>query len=234
MSERHSRLPRRSFLAKAGGAAAAGAAMAAGPSMLAAQSAPPAEGRFQAARHAQDDWFDQVPGKHRFFLDTVTAGALGQAIFFVNNYYTANKSGYGLDGSDLAVVICMRHQSTGFAYGDAIWAKYGESISERAAFVDPKTQKAPTANLYRASGYPGLRNSGVTLDSIIKNGTHFAVCQMATRNIAATIARNTGGNADDLYKELVANLIPNAHIVPAGIVAVARAQERGYSFASVE
>jgi len=32
----------------------------------------------------------------------------------------------------------------------------------------------------------------------------------------------------------VANLVPNARIVPAGIVAVNRAQERGYSFASVE
>jgi hypothetical protein len=234
MSQRQSQLPRRSFLARAGGAAIAGGAMSATPSILAAQSERPAEGRFEPARHSQDDWLDQVPGKHRFFLDTATAGALGQAIFFVNNYYTANRSGYGLDGSDLAVVICMRHQSTGFAYTDAIWAKYGASISERAAFVDPKTQRPPSINLYRAAGYGGLRNSGVTLDSIIKNGTHFAVCQMATRNIATTIARDTGGNPDDIYNELVANRIPNAHVVPAGIVTVARAQERGYSFASVD
>jgi intracellular sulfur oxidation DsrE/DsrF family protein len=31
-------------------------------------------------------------------------------------------------------------------------------------------------------------------------------------------------------KEMAANLIPNARLVPAGIVAVNRAQERGYSF----
>ena len=39
----------------------------------------------------------------------------------------------------------------------------------------------------------------------------------------------TGGDADTIYNELAANLIPNSHLVPAGIVAVNRAQERGYS-----
>ena len=48
------------------------------------------------------------------------------------------------------------------------------------------------------------------------------------------IARGAGGNPDDIYNELVSNLIPNAHIVPAGIVALARAQERGYSFTYVD
>ena len=34
----------------------------------------------------------------------------------------------------------------------------------------------------------------------------------------------------DRLNELAANLLANAHLVPAGIVAVNRAQERGYSF----
>ena len=33
---------------------------------------------------------------------------------------------------------------------------------------------------------------------------------------------------------MVANLVPNARLVPAGIVAVNRAQERGYALVSVE
>jgi intracellular sulfur oxidation DsrE/DsrF family protein len=44
------------------------------------------------------------------------------------------------------------------------------------------------------------------------------------------IAQATGGQADSIFKELAANLVPNARIVPAGIVAVNRAQERGYTF----
>jgi intracellular sulfur oxidation DsrE/DsrF family protein len=54
---------------------------------------------------------------------------------------------------------------------------------------------------------------------------------MATMGISHALAGQTRGNADDIHKELVANLIPNAHLVPAGIAAVNRAQERGYAFA---
>jgi intracellular sulfur oxidation DsrE/DsrF family protein len=43
------------------------------------------------------------------------------------------------------------------------------------------------------------------------------------------IARAVDGKRDEIYKELSANLITNGRLVPAGILAVNRAQERGYS-----
>jgi hypothetical protein len=70
------------------------------------------------------------------------------------------------------------------------------------------------------------------MDSLLKRGVHLAVCQVSTRGNAGAIATATGASADAIYNELVANLLSNAHIVPAGIVAVNRAQEHGYSFAS--
>jgi len=68
---------------------------------------------------------------------------------------------------------------------------------------------------------------------LIKRGMRLAVCQMSTRGYAAAIAQSRGGKAADVYKELTEHLVPNSHLVPAGIVAVNRAQERGYSFAYV-
>jgi DNA-binding phage protein len=50
---------------------------------------------------------------------------------------------------------------------------------------------------------------------------------MATRGLAGGIASETGVDAETIYKELVANTIPNSHIVPAGVLAVNRAQEYG-------
>ena len=47
------------------------------------------------------------------------------------------------------------------------------------------------------------------------------------------IAKGGRASTDDIYKELAANLLANSHLVPAGIVAVNRAQERGYTFAYV-
>ena len=87
-------------------------------------------------------------------------------------------------------------------------------------------------NVYRASGYGALLSSlGTTLDVVAKRGVQFAVCQLSTRANANAIARQTGRNADEIFDELVAHLVPNARLVPAGIVAVNRAQERGYSIA---
>ena len=63
-------------------------------------------------------------------------------------------------------------------------------------------------------------------------GVHFAVCQMATRRFAGAIAAAHKLDVEAVYKELSSNLVRNSHMVAAGIVAVNRAQERGYAFAN--
>jgi intracellular sulfur oxidation DsrE/DsrF family protein len=229
---------RRSFLSRiAAGAGAFGAAFSAG-SVVQAQSSAPAHGTaggFQPAHHPEDDWFDQTTARHRFFYDTTTPDGYGQALFFARNYFVANATGYKLTDSDLAQVLCMRHQSTSFAFTDPMWAKYGAALSERAGnFHDPKTKQVPTTNVYLASGYGDLLNNGnVTIDQLAKRGVRFAVCAMATRAAAQLISTKSGANVDAVFKELTENLVANGHMVAAGIVAVNRAQERGYSFAYV-
>ncbi|PYS02813.1 MAG: hypothetical protein DMG12_13285 [Acidobacteria bacterium] len=162
----------------------------------AAEGQSPAGARWQPERHETDDWLDKLPGKHRMVFDTTTAAGFGEAILFANNFMAANQSGYGVPDDALAIVIVARHNSTAFAYNNAIWAKYGLPLSLRTNFTDPKNRQAPKVNLYNATDY------GV----------------------------QAGGNADAIYNELVANIVTNARMVPAGIVAVNRAQERGYSF----
>jgi hypothetical protein len=226
---------RRSFLTRVGaGAAAFGAAFAAAPAAAAAQSPASPAAPWQPARHAEDDWFEQTPGKHRVFFDTTGAHGFGEAIFVANNTLTANRTGYGLADADVALVICARHESTPFAYTDAMWAKYTAALAERSGFADPKTKAPATVNVFQAAGYNAvLTNQGVLLDAVLKRGVRLAVCALATRACASVIARQTGGKVDDIFTELTEHLVPNAHMVPAGIVAVNRAQERGYSFAYI-
>jgi intracellular sulfur oxidation DsrE/DsrF family protein len=233
MADESPRLPvaRRSFLSRLGlGVAAVGGGI--GVTRAVAQQAGPE--RLQPARHPQDDWMDQTAGKHRFVLDTTTPDAAGGALLYANNYFTANKNGYNLDPADLSIIIVMRHFATPFAYNNAMWAKYGKQFSDALKFVDPKTKQAPTANLYTSADYGfALPNFGTTLDSLIQRRVQFAVCDMATHFFAGALADSTKGNVDATYRELVANVLPNSHMVPAGIVAVNRAQERGYTFSYV-
>jgi hypothetical protein len=235
MSNPQSDLARRSFLARFGaGAAAFGAAFATSSSSLAAQAPAAPAAQWEPTRHAEDNWFDQVTAKHRVFFDTTGAHGFGEAIFVANNTFNANRTGYGLTDADIALVICARHESTPFAYTDAMWVKYGAALAERSSFMDPKTKQPPAINVFQSATYGQLlSNQGVLLDAVLKHGVRLAVCGLATRAAASLIARQTGGKADEIFKELTENLVPNATMVPAGIVAVNRAQEHRYTFAYV-
>ena len=173
---------------------------------------------------------DQLGNKHRLVFDTTAADGFGHALVFASNFLDTNKNAYGLDYPDIGLIIVVRHNSTQFAYNDIMWSKYGRILAQRAGFTDPKTKEPPTSNLFNASGYGGgLSNLGTTLDSLIRRGAHFGVCRLATRALAGAVARDTGGDTDKINEELIANIVTNAHMVPAGIVAVSRAQERGYT-----
>ncbi len=221
--------PRRSFLSHVGVAAAAlglGGAKAFAqrsesdraqavtdrPQQTTAERASP----WQPARHQMDDWLDQIPGKHRLFFDTLSDAGLREARGFANNYFDGNKNGYGLEQNDLAVIICLRHSATPFAFTDPFWAKYGPAIAGSLELTDPKI----AVNPHRAQ-----------LDALIKRGVHYAVCDVASHRYAGLIARKTHGDAEAIYKEMTATVVGNAHFVTAGIIAVNRAQERGYSIA---
>jgi intracellular sulfur oxidation DsrE/DsrF family protein len=84
----------------------------------------------------------------------------------------------------------------------------------------------------KAKEPPKANPSAATLVTLADQGVQFAVCSLATRRLAGMIARAAGVTADAAVAELSANLVSNARLVPAGIVAVNRAQERGYSLAS--
>jgi intracellular sulfur oxidation DsrE/DsrF family protein len=228
---RHEGIARRGFLSRLTAAAAAfGAALGSASGVQAAQAPAAAPGSWRPARHPEDDWYDDTSAKHRFFMDTTTAEGLRSAMGFARNFFTASASGYKLTDADSAQIICLRHHSTSFAFNDAMWARYGEALSTRADYVDPKTTRPPAVNPY---DHESDDDRGVTLSALAKRGVRYAVCSMATRRAATLIAQKTGAKVDDVFAELTRNLVPNAHMVPAGIVAVNRAQEHGYAATTV-
>lgn len=204
-------MQRRSFLSRI---SAAAAFVGIGQAPADAQ----APGPYTAARHQQDDWFDQA-AKHRVLFDTWSAEKFAEALLFAGNYFRANTNEYGLAAKDLTVVLVARHRTTPFAFNDAMWAKYGKAFSARMEWTDPNTHQPPTTNLFATQ----LTNLG-------KQGLKLAVCNMTTRAYTSIIAREAGRATDEVYKELTANtIVADSHFVPAGVVAVTRAQEHGYA-----
>jgi intracellular sulfur oxidation DsrE/DsrF family protein len=221
------KLDRRAWMSGVG-AAAAGVALGttrvdADAAVTPPQAAQPAT-PFQPARHAQDEWFDKLPGKHRVILDVTSAEGSTWGIAYATNIYNASRTGYQIENVDLAMVLCLRHSATSFAFNNAMWAKYGKQLAEGSEYKDP-TGAEPKANPRNTGERPAL-------DGLIKRGAHFAVCGLATRRLAGMIA-GRGNDSEAVLKELSENTIANAHIMAAGVVAVTRAQEYGYSLLHV-
>jgi len=169
---------------------------------------------FTPARHEPDAWMGAMPGKHRVVLDVVSPEGMPDGIRFAGNLFNGNKSGYGVEEAEMALVMVIRHSATAYGFNDAIWAKYGKSL-------DSKTTPTPAANPY---------NSGerMQLSALAKRGVQFMICGTASRGLAGRIA-GQGGDTDAVLKEMSANLIPNARIVSAGVVGVTHAQEYGFT-----
>jgi intracellular sulfur oxidation DsrE/DsrF family protein len=202
---------RRAVLAGFGAIAAAGAL---GTTKAAAQASAPASAPFTPSLHAEDAWMSAVPGQHRVVVDVTSADGVPDGLRFAGNLLTAHKSGYGVDEADVAIIVCFRHGATAYGYADAIWSKYGKTF-------DAKTTPAPTANPYNSG-------SRTQVADLATRGVRFMICGVASRGLAGRIA-GQGGDADGVLKEFGANLVPNGRIVPAGVIGVTHAQERGFA-----
>ena len=194
--------------------------------LFAAQQPPPVSAPPKPAgspmRHAQDDWLDQAPDKHRVVFDTWLADKFGGAAGYASNWIRYNKEAYGLTDGDLAVVLVARHGSTPFAFNEAAWAKYEDLRRPHVGRGPDRTSEPDNESLCRAT-----RANVETVSprrSVQRDlaGVHVEI-----------IAKETGAEEADVRKELTANVIGNAVIVPAGILAVTRAQERGYAMVSI-
>lgn len=187
-----------------------------------AASARPAQAQSGSARapHPKDAWLAELTGMHKVFVDSSTMAGGGSALWAAGNILDTHVSEYDGRTSDYALVVCFRHLSTPYGFNDAIWARYGNLLMRNA---DPVPTRNPMME-------PLPTNGQHSIPSVLEKGAHFAVCGRATRRQAGAIATATGQTPEAVYAELSANLIPNAHLVPAGVIAVTRAQEYGFSF----
>jgi len=198
------------------------AALTTGAKPLRAQSA--ARGN-SPARHEQDKWMDELPSKHRIFVDTASRVGGQNGVQFAGNVFNVNESAYGVKPADVGLIICFRHQSTPYGYNEAMWAKYGEHFSQRLEL--PKTV---TVNPLNPAGPVGEGER--TVATLSDRGAVIAVCAQATRGMAGRIAMATGGSQEAILKELMANAVRNGRFVAAGVVAATHAQEYGYTLLS--
>lgn len=184
---------------------------------------------FSPGRHEEDDWLNDVPGDHRAFIDSSRPMGGMEALQYANNILSTHTSVYGGEESDYSMIVCFRRFATPLGWGDSAWEKYGAIFNRIAEFPDPSTGEAFKVNPGNVAGRRDLPNRGNTIDSLAERGVLFVVCDAATRVISGVLSRAAGGDAADIYRELVDSAVANSQFVPAGVMTATRAQEYGYS-----
>lgn len=172
-----------------------------------------------------EEWLTKITGKHKQFFDAVEPNQ-GFALVFAMAFLNLNKEAYGLTDKDLTAVVGLRHFAMPFALSDAMWSKY--KIGEAFKIDDPATKAPAVRNpVLHADGVPF---AGAELPTLVSRGVLFTACNVATVKISEKLAPMAGVTPDAAYKEWVAALQPGVTLVPVGVLAVNRAQEKGCTY----
>lgn len=216
------------------------AALVAGAGLVAGNPAGAAgSSGWQASPESIDAWMDKPGTRHRMVFDGPSASGGWSSVGYATNFYYANDKGYGLKPEQLGVIIVLRHESTVFGYDDTIWKKYGRKFAANLKLKGDDLRHAtagrnPMLVVPKGPVEKGMEwNAGAPLVRLAGQGARFAVCGLATEGIAHMLA-GKGGDWKAVEADLKAHVVPGAIVVPAGIVAVNRAQEHGYAFAFMD
>ena len=219
---------RRGFLTKVAAGSAAIAASGVALNMMAPASAY-AESATTFKSPPGEEWLDKITGKHRQFFDGVTVND-GFAFGYALNYLNANNSAYQLPDSSLTAVVGLRHFASTLAFTDAIWSKY--KLGEFLKLTDPGTKQPLTRNMYYRPHDGELMLPEMSIDNLMKRGAIVTVCNVALSLFATMTSKGAGVTPEVAKQEWTAGVIPGVHIVPAGVLAVNRAQEKGCTYCS--
>ena len=224
---------RRDFLNQiALGATSLGIASLAGPLNLKAASEHAAFS--PSSEEDPDAWFKKITGKHRLVVDATRPHEIfpfaWPKVFLLTNAAT------GTPEQDCSVVVVLRHDAIPYAMENSLWTKY--KLGEVFKAEDPATKAPSLRNPFwkpQPNDFvvPGLGPVEIGIDQLQKSGVMFCVCNMAITVYSAAVAQGMGADPATVKADWLAGVLPGIHVVPSGVWAIGRAQEKGcgYCFA---
>lgn len=193
----------------------------------AAVSARPAQLEAASSIAPSDNWLKKVTAKHRQLFDSPTSGG-GIPLVHIMNYYDTWNKAYGVADKDIDAVGTFYGATTFFGVNDAMWAKYriGEFLGEKDG-----TGALATKNPWReAPVILGMELRPASIESLQKRGATFILCNNALGIFAGMLAKARGLEADAVYQDLKANILPDVELVPAMVIAIEQAHTAGLSY----
>lgn len=204
---------RRRFLGQLSGGLAA----------LAGFAAPGAAQRTTTALTADADpdaWMLRVPDGHRQLFHATTPGD-GAAMLMAVNFLDVYDSAYGAAAGHATAVIGVHGPALPIGLNDAAWEKY--ELGKRINVTDPDSKEPAKRNVFAVGG-------PISIDTAMRRGVVLLVCNVALTMTSRSLASARSLAEADVYNELKQSLIPGAVLVPGLVVALNRAQEKGFTY----
>ncbi|HKE91199.1 MAG TPA: twin-arginine translocation signal domain-containing protein [Gemmatimonadales bacterium] len=171
-------------------------------------------------------WLDQLTAKHKQVFD-VSAYADGGGLFYAKNYFNAHRDAFGTTYPEVQAVLGIHGDAYPIVFSDAIWAKY--DLGRRVKAKDPRTGKPALRNVLWQPR-EGEEMYEYSVNALQPRGAKFILCNNVLRFVTRTLAGETGATYEATRAGLLAGLLPNVTVVPAMVVAIGLAQERGCAY----
>lgn len=203
---------RRQFLAQFSGGIAA----------LVGMTAPVAAQQVSAALADPDydAWMQRARGAHRVLFHATSPGD-GAPMLMATNFLDVYGSAYGAPRDHVSVVIGVHGAALPIALNDGVWDRY--ELGKRINVSDPDTKEPARRNVFAVGG-------PYSIDTAITRGIILLVCNVALTLTAGSIARARSLVEADVYNDLKSSLVPGGILVPGLVVAISRAQEKGFTY----
>jgi len=104
---------------------------------------------------------------------------------------------------------------------DRLWAKY--RLGERSKIVDPATKQPAVRNIF-------LDGPDISIKAMQARGTVFWQCNVALGVVAQQLATAMQMPVEEVRADLTAGLNPGVRLMPSHVMALALAQEHGFTY----
>jgi intracellular sulfur oxidation DsrE/DsrF family protein len=200
-----------------------------------------------AQESSADAWIKEVKGSHRCLFDFPQhKGGVPQLhiLNYLNTYATAYKTGAGDVGAVGTFYGVGIQASIPLAFNDAIWTTYELGVYTGLKDADGRHYTRNVFNrptprdlhlLMQAYGtpmIPALADAmpALGIENLQKMGAKFVLCANALGIWCLELEARGKGKAQDIERELRANVLPGVTIVPAMVIAIEKAQEAGIKY----
>jgi hypothetical protein len=193
---------------------------------LAALESTGAAAQAQTAAAAKWDlaWMDDLKGKHMQVFDMADADptSVPPPLRLPRNYMDTFRDVMKLEFPEVRTLVGI---TGGKAFtinaSDRLWEKYG--LGERFGITDPATKAPAVRNIFMDEPTLGVK-------ALQARGTIFWQCNVALGVVAQQLAQANQMPVADVRADLVAGLNPGVKLMPSHVMALALAQERGFTY----